>query len=92
VTNPADREVVEIVTMGDHLGHPFAMAPGVPPKRLAAVRKAFAEMLKDPDFLKEAAAAKLDVNPVSASALQTAVSEALNASSEAKTRARKYFR
>ena len=91
VTNPEDREVVDIVTAGNRLGHPFAMSPGVPAERVEALRKAFAEMLDDPDFRKEAAAAKLEINLVNAAALEKAVLGALNASDRAKARARKYF-
>ncbi len=91
VTNAADRDVVDIVTAGDRLGHPFAMSPEVPPARVEAMRKAFADMVRDPDFLKDAAAANLDVNPVDADTLRAAVLSALDASPESKARAKKYF-
>jgi tripartite-type tricarboxylate transporter receptor subunit TctC len=91
VTKPADREVVDIVTAGDRLGHPFAMAPGVPAERVEAMRNAFADMLKDEEFRKDAAAAKLDIDAVGADALLAAAQAALNASPDAKVRARKYF-
>jgi hypothetical protein len=49
-------------------------------------------MLADPDFLRDAANAKLEVAPVSAETLASAVRAALDAPPEAKTRARKYFK
>ena len=91
VTNPEDREVVDIVTAGNRLGHPFATSPGAPQDRVDALRKAFADMLEDADFRKEAAAAKLDIDLVNAASLEKAVMGALNASDKAKARARKYF-
>ena len=91
MSNAEDRQVLDIVTMGDTLGHPFATGPGVPAERVAALRKAFADMLNDPDFRKEAAANNLEVDPVSAEALSSAVEQALGASSASKQRARKYF-
>ena len=91
IRDPADREVLDVVTVGDTLGHPFAVAPGVPGERVAALRKAFAEMLSDPDFRKEAAANNLEIDPVSAEVLSGAVNRALGASSASKQRARKYF-
>ena len=91
MSNAEDRQVLDIVTMGDTLGHPFATGPGVPAERVAALRKAFADMLNDPDFRKEAAANNLEVDPVSAEALSIAVEQALGASSASKQRARKYF-
>jgi hypothetical protein len=89
--NAGDREVLDIVTAGDTLGHPFAAAPGAPADRVAALRQAFAEMLNDPDFRKEAAANNLEVDPVSSQALSGAVNRALGASADSKKRARKYF-
>jgi non-canonical (house-cleaning) NTP pyrophosphatase len=56
-----------------------------------ALRKAFAAMLRDPDFIKEADARGLTINPVSAEALTQTVNGALNATDAAKKRARKYF-
>ena len=91
VKDPEDREVVDIVTAGNRLGHPFAMPPGVPAERVEALRKAFADMLKDADFQKEAAQAKLEIDLVTADALQKAVLAALNSSEKAKARARKYY-
>jgi hypothetical protein len=91
IRNPDDRQVLDIVTVGDTLGHPFAMGPGVPADRVTALRKAFTDMLGDPEFRKEAAASNLEVDPVSAEALSGAVNRALGASAAAKQRARKYF-
>ena len=91
VQGAEDRQVMDVVTVGDTLGHPFAAAPGVPAERVAALRKAFVEMLDDPDFRKEAAANNLEIDPVSAEALSGAVNRALAASAASKQRARKYF-
>jgi len=91
VTAPEDREVAAVVMAGDSLGHPFAAAPGVPRERMKALRDAFAEMLNDPEFRKEAAAAGLEIQAVDSTALQSVVLKALNASAAAKKRARTYF-
>ena len=89
--NAQDRQVLDVVTVGDTLGHPFAAAPGVPAERVEALRKAFADMLEDPEFRKEAALNNLEIDPVSAQALSGAVNRALAASAESRERARKYF-
>ena len=91
IRDSADREVLDVVTVGDTLGHPFAVAPGVPAERVAALREAFAQMLNDADFRKEAAANNLEIDPVSAEVLSGAVNRALGASAASKQRARKYF-
>jgi tripartite-type tricarboxylate transporter receptor subunit TctC len=91
VTDATDKQVVDIVTAGDSLGHPFATSPGVPPERVAALRQAFADMLKDPDFLKDAAAVRKEIDPVSVDEIEAAIARAFNATPAAKERARKYF-
>jgi tripartite-type tricarboxylate transporter receptor subunit TctC len=86
-----DREVVDIVTAGSRLGHPFATAPGVPAERVDALRLAFREMSDDAEFRKEAAASQIDIDLILPAELQAGVAAALNASDAAKQRARKYF-
>jgi tripartite-type tricarboxylate transporter receptor subunit TctC len=46
------------------LGRPLAGPPGIPADRLAALRKALFETMKDPQFLVEAGKAGLDIDPV----------------------------
>jgi tripartite-type tricarboxylate transporter receptor subunit TctC len=46
------------------LGRPLAGPPGIPDERLAALRKALFETMKDPQFLAEANKAGLDIDPV----------------------------
>ena len=75
VTNAADKQLVRLVISGSRLGHPFATTPGTPPERVQALRDAFAAMWKDPDYLKEVAAARLEPNPVSGEKLKAEVDE-----------------
>jgi hypothetical protein len=56
-----------------------------------ALRKAFADMLEDPDFRKEAAAVRKEIDPVGVPGIESAIARAFDASPEAKQRARKYF-
>ena len=44
---------------------PFSLPPNTPPERLQTLRKAFAETLRDVDFLAEAKKTRLDIEPVS---------------------------
>jgi tripartite-type tricarboxylate transporter receptor subunit TctC len=46
------------------LGRPLAGPPGIPPERLAALRTALFETMKDSQFLAEANKAGLDIDPV----------------------------
>jgi len=48
----------------------FVTTPDVAPERLAALRRAFDETMKDPEFLAEAAKARMDILPSSGEAAQ----------------------
>jgi tripartite-type tricarboxylate transporter receptor subunit TctC len=68
------RAILKLYSTDVVIGRPFVTSPGVPPERVAILRAAFAEMLKDPAFLKDAAAVGLDVVPVDGARLQAIVS------------------
>ena len=50
----------------------------MPAERVALLRKAFDEMLKDPAFLADAEKSKLDVGPVGGEKIQKIVSDFVN--------------
>ncbi len=58
---PDARAILEFVFAQSTFGRPFVMAPETPPERVEAMRKAFATMLADPDFLAEAERLKLEI-------------------------------
>jgi tripartite-type tricarboxylate transporter receptor subunit TctC len=43
----------------------YALSPGTPKELVQAMRRAFAETMRDPEFLKDAEKSKLDVDPIS---------------------------
>lgn len=51
------------------LAKPIAMGPGVPPERVAAIRAAFDNVIKDPALLAEAKSLNMIIDPLSGSAL-----------------------
>ena len=63
-TTDEQRGTVDLVFAGDTLGRPLAITPGVPADRVAALRSAFDEAVKDPEFLADAKAANFDVDPI----------------------------
>jgi tripartite-type tricarboxylate transporter receptor subunit TctC len=75
--NDEDRQVIALIVSGDALGKPLAMAPNVPPERVKALRDAFDATIKDPEFIKAAAAARIEVNPIRGMALQGTVNKVL---------------
>jgi tripartite-type tricarboxylate transporter receptor subunit TctC len=57
---------------------PFSVPPGTPKGRIAILRKALADTLKDPELLKEANKAKLVITAVSGEKTQKLVDEILS--------------
>jgi tripartite-type tricarboxylate transporter receptor subunit TctC len=59
-----DRKVLELHFKQILLGRPLAGPPGMPPERLATLRAAFMDTMKDPEFLADAQRANIDIDPV----------------------------
>jgi tripartite-type tricarboxylate transporter receptor subunit TctC len=55
------------------MGRPFAVSPGVPAERVAALRKAFVAMTKDPAFLADAKKIRRDIELVTGDEIQEIV-------------------
>jgi tripartite-type tricarboxylate transporter receptor subunit TctC len=68
------------------IGRPFFGPPGMAPARLAQLRAAFDEMVRDRRFLDDAKASGLDVNPVSGSDLAGIVDEIVDAPADVRSR------
>jgi tripartite-type tricarboxylate transporter receptor subunit TctC len=75
--NDEDRQVIALIISGDALGKPLALAPNVPSERVKALRDAFDATVKDPEFIKAAAAARIEVNPIRGESLQSTVNKVL---------------
>lgn len=71
-----DRQVLEFITKANtSLGKPFATSPGVPPERVAALRRAFDATMKDAAFLSEAAKQNVEIRPINGETLQQIVTD-----------------
>jgi tripartite-type tricarboxylate transporter receptor subunit TctC len=77
-TNDVDRAALKLLSAPPTVGRPIFTTPGVPPERLAALRKAFDETMKDPAFLAETKRNNLDVDPVSGADLQKITTDILS--------------
>lgn len=62
---PTQKQLLKLLVASQAIARPFAAPGGLPPERLATLRKAFADTVADPDFLADAEKQKLDVNPMS---------------------------
>jgi tripartite-type tricarboxylate transporter receptor subunit TctC len=75
--NEDDRRVIALIVAGDALGKPMATTPNVPAERVKALRDAFDATLKDPEFIKAATAARIEITPATGVALQATVEKVL---------------
>jgi tripartite-type tricarboxylate transporter receptor subunit TctC len=82
------RQVIEFLLAPQGMGRPFFAPPEVPRERVAALRKAFADTLKDPDFLKEAAKTGLDIQFVSGEDVDALLARAYETPPELVSRAK----
>jgi tripartite-type tricarboxylate transporter receptor subunit TctC len=74
--DPLQQGVFKLVFARQVMGRPFVAPPGVPADRVATLRKAFLETMKDKELLAEAEKAQLEITPVSGDAVQKLVADA----------------
>ncbi len=74
-TTERQRQIVKLVISRQIMGRPFMAPPGLPADRAAALRTAFDETMKDPEFVAEATARGQEVSPVSGQALDALIAE-----------------
>lgn len=78
----SQREVIEFLLNGTPLARGLAFGPGVPAERVAAVRKAFDEMMADKALVEDAEKRSLSVRHRSAAEVDKLVDKIVSASPE----------
>jgi tripartite-type tricarboxylate transporter receptor subunit TctC len=73
--NDTERAIFRLASSPSALGWPVIAPPGVPADRVAVLRRAFAETVKDPEFTAEAAKMRVDIIPADGESLQRVVEE-----------------
>jgi len=86
--NDEDRAVLKFISSDIGMSRSIVTTPGVPADRLAALRATFDTMMKDAEFLAEAAKTKMDISPSSAAQTQAAAESMLTASPQVIARAK----
>jgi len=79
---PLDKQVIGLFAGAEEIGRTIVLPPGVPPDRLAVLRKAFDDMVKDPAFKQELEQRNLQFDPESGIKVQERVAAMLGVSSE----------
>jgi tripartite-type tricarboxylate transporter receptor subunit TctC len=87
---PADqKDVVEFVAAGTPFARALAVGPGVPADRVAALRKAFDDLMHDKAFLADCEKRRLDIDPRNAAHVQALVNKITSASPQLVERVKK---
>jgi tripartite-type tricarboxylate transporter receptor subunit TctC len=68
-------QILKLILAAQEMARPFAAPPGIPDDRKAALIAAFDATMKDPEYLADAQKLNIDVNPVSAKALDELLAE-----------------
>src|SRR6185312_362539 len=69
------KKIFTIIMAQQRAGRPILAPPGLPPDRLEALRRAFDQTVKDPEFLADAKRIGLEVNPAGGVELQQLMTE-----------------
>ena len=85
---PEQRDVLSLISSPAALGQPYYAPPGVPAERIALLRAAFMDTLRDPDLLAEAAKIQAEIEPMSGELLTQIILSVIGAPSNIVEKAR----
>jgi hypothetical protein len=87
--NDDDAALLKLFSTPSTIGRAVAAPPGLPPERVAELRRAFVETMSDPAFLRDVERAHLDLEPLAGDALQAAIANSGKFSPELIARAQR---
>jgi tripartite-type tricarboxylate transporter receptor subunit TctC len=87
VSSPEDRQVLEMIFSRQSMGRPLVAPPGVDPRLTDALRQAFTEAMRDPQFIAEGAKMELELNHVAGAEVQTMIERLYRSPAAVVTRA-----
>jgi tripartite-type tricarboxylate transporter receptor subunit TctC len=70
LTDPTQKQVVEFLSSGSAVGRALIVHGATPPDRITALRTAFDQMIKDPEFIAQAERSGLELDPSPGAAIQ----------------------
>jgi tripartite-type tricarboxylate transporter receptor subunit TctC len=77
-----DQRMLVLFNSSMSLGRPVLAPPNVPAERVEVLRRAFAETVRDPEFLERARKANMDIKPMLGDELQRLAASVANAPAE----------
>lgn len=76
--NEEERQIFEFMSSRADIGRTYSGPPGIPAERIAALRKAFMDTMKDPKFLADAKKRRIDVMPADHTVVERHIAAVLN--------------
>jgi len=76
--DPRREAVAQFMSYAVSIARPLAAPPGVPADRVEVLRRAFDATMKDPAFLADAAAQRLEIDPLTGAQVQNVVGRVLS--------------
>jgi tripartite-type tricarboxylate transporter receptor subunit TctC len=76
------RNIMRLAASASEIGRSFLAPPGLPPERAAILQAAFAQMVKDPEFIAESNRRGLEVEPLAPDAILKIVADDLGMSAD----------
>jgi tripartite-type tricarboxylate transporter receptor subunit TctC len=73
--NPEEQEILKLVANAAEIGKMILASPGIPADRVTALRRAFDATMKDPEFMAELAASRVELGPMPGEELQKLVAD-----------------
>ncbi len=83
---PADQPLLDFMSKAVAVGRPIATTPGVPPERVATLRRAFDLTLKDPLFIAEAEKERAEISAMTGAELAGLIADLISAPADIKAR------
>ena len=80
--NPADRAALNFLTARQAFARPFIAPPGTEAVKVAALRKAFADTMRDAEFLADAQKSQVPIEPMQGEAVQDYIAQLLKTPKE----------
>ena len=71
--NPEEQQILKIVANATEVGKMIMATPGMPADRVEALRRAFDATMKDPEFVAEVQANRVELGPMPGEELQKLV-------------------
>jgi len=79
ITNPKEKALLGLLSAPSRIGLPLLAPPGIPAERLDILRKSYAMMVEDKEYVEEAEKRGLPVGePINGEELQTLVAQTLS--------------